>query len=128
MPEKDKSRSVCWQYALACILDVKPSRVPNFPKGKKDHQADSTRKWLKQKFKKGLVFIPINWFAESKRYHRYNSLGGPEGYSIMIYDTNKDTDTHAVIAKDGKYFFDPNDEVSHEDLTVPLGFFVIYDL
>jgi hypothetical protein len=128
MTERDKSRGVCWQYALACLLDIKPTKVPNFPKHKTGHQADATRKWLADKFNKGLVFVPINWFAESKKYHRYNERGGPSGYSILIFDTNKETDTHAIIAKDGKYYYDPNDDVDHNDLTVPLGFFLVYDL
>ena len=128
MSKKDKSRGVCWQYALACILDMNPSTVPNFPKSKKQHQFDSTRVWLKKKLNKGLVFIPINWFAESKLYHRYNERGGPSGYTILIYDCVDDGESHSIIAKDGLYYYDPNDEVDHMELSVPLGFFVIYDL
>lgn len=128
MPTRDKSRGVCWKYALACILDINPDKVPNFPKHKKAHQLDATRIWLKEKFNKGLVFVPINWFAEAKKYHRYNERGGPSGYTIMIYGCDKADDTHSVIAKDGKYYHDPNDEVDHADLTVPLGYCIIYDL
>ncbi len=129
MSDRDKSRSVCWQYALACILDIHPSKVPNFPKKKKSHQADSTRKWLKEKFNKGLVFVPINWFAESLQYHRLNERGGPSGYTILIYGCyGTETDTHSIIAKDGLYYYDPNDDVAHEELTQPLGFYIIYNL
>lgn len=128
MTNRDKIRGVCWQYALACLLDIHPTKVPNFPKGKNRHQFDSTRQWLKSKFNKGLVYIPINNFAEARRNHRYNCLGGPEGYSILNYGTNSVEETHAIIAKDGKYYFDPNDRVDHNTLTSPLGFFIIYDL
>lgn len=128
MTERDKSRSVCWKYAIACLLGVHPSKVPIFSKRKNGHQIDETRAWLKEKYNKSLVFIPINCFAEAEKYHRNNARGGPCGYSILAYSTTDPEVDHVVIAKDGKYYHDPNDGVAYQDLHTPLGYYIIYDL
>ena len=128
MTPRDKSRSLCWPYALACILSIHPSKVPVFSKRKQGHQIDETREWLKEKFNKSIVFVPINCFAEASKYHRNNERGGPSGYTILAYSTSDPDIDHVVIAKDGKYYYDPNDEVAYQDLQTPIGFYVIYDL
>ena len=87
-----------------------------------------TRKWLKKKFKKGIVYIPYNCFLETSKY-RDNPRGGPDGYSIMILSTVDDDITHAVIAKDGKFCHDPNDTPDRQgEFKVPVGFCIIYKL
>ena len=127
MSEKDMSKGICWKYAIACILGVNPSKIPNFVTDKSTDDVERTRTWLKKKYKKTIIWLPINLFLESECKDRENPRGGPDGYSIIIIDTIKDNTTHAAIAKDGRLFFNscdnPNTEFTH-----PVGFYIIYDL
>lgn len=127
MTPKDMTRGVCWQYALACMLEIKPSKIPNFVTPKSDIDIeDRTRAWLQKKHKKSIVYLPVNLFFESEDIGRYNSRGGPDGFSIMLIRTNDETVNHVVIAKDGKYHFNPCDN-AFTDFQHTLGFYVIYD-
>lgn len=123
MPESDQFKGVCWKYALACMLGVNPKKVPHLAFG---DMYGKTRKWLKEKHKKGIAYIPINQFMENAKL-KYNPHGGPDGYSIMMVETTTDNLNHVVIAKDGKFCFDPGD-IEKESITHPVGFFVLYDL
>ena len=123
MPEKDRTKGVCWRYALACILEVNPKKIPDFVHKHPEKYLLKTREWLDEKYGKGMVFIPINQFMETS--HRFNPSGGPLGHSIMIIDTKDEDENHAVIAFNGCLLFDPA-ENDHDFFTVPLGFFVIY--
>ena len=126
MTKKDMTRGLCWKYALACLLGISPKKIPNFVTNNNNNDdIGNTRKWLKKKFKKTLVYIPINQFMESSK-KRENPCGGPDGYSIMIISSTDNDIEHAVIAKDGKFFFDSCDS-DHNTFTHPTGFFVMYN-
>lgn len=127
MPKKDMLKGVCWKYALACMLEIPPKRVPNFVTPKCKDPDDQTRLWLKTKFNKGMVYIPINQFLEAEDSNRRNPRGGPSGYSIIIIDTNDEKVVHSAIALDGILCFDSCDS-DKDTFTTPLGFYVIYDL
>lgn len=127
MPKKVMTKGLCWKYALACILEVHPKGVPNFVTNKSKDDDDRTRAWLKRKFKKGLIYIPINEFLESRDHGRNNPRGGPEGYSIMVIETTDEKTDHVVIALNGIMCFNPCDN-DHDDFLHPVGFYVIYDL
>ena len=47
------TKDTCWPDCLACILEVSPSRVPDFVKLYKHEYMDCSRKWLEENFKKG---------------------------------------------------------------------------
>lgn len=126
MPERHQFKGLCWKYALACILNIHPKRVPDFMSDHIKDSMDRTRKWLKKKFNKGMVYVPFNCFLEQCD-DTDNPKGGPDGYSIMIVDTVEDDTTHAVIAKDGKFIHDPNPGVG-DKLKYPVGFCIVYDL
>lgn len=127
MSEKDMTKGICWKYALACMLNVKPSKVPSFLDEDSSNMEDRTRVWLQKKHKKSLVYLPINLFFESTDENRFNARGGPEGFSIMLLETTDENVNHVVIAKDGKYFFNPCDN-DFREFTTPLGFYIVYDL
>lgn len=87
---------------------------------------DATRKWLAQKWKKGLVFIPSKNFMESGLL-RNNESGGPLGYSIGLLSMVDDRANHAVICYDGKLYWDNGSERSQE-YDQMVGYYIVYDL
>jgi hypothetical protein len=128
MKKKDRTKGVCWKYALACVLGISPEKVPNFVKKNSKDDSGRTREWLKRKFNKSMVYVPIRCFMETST-EKNNPCGGPDGYSIMILSTNEEDVDHAVIAKDGKFFYDPNDEFGGESIFLhPTGYCIIYNL
>lgn len=128
MTPLDQTKGLCWKYAMACILNISPKKVPCFVSDDSVDDMNRTRKWLRNKFNKSIVYIPINCFFETS-VEKNNPCGGPDGYSIMILGTNEENVEHAVIAKDGRFFYDPNDYPGRETLfTCPIGFCVIYNL
>ena len=128
MPAKHQTKGLCWKYAIACVLGISPKRVPDLMRDDiKDGMAE-TRKWLKKRFNKGMVYVPYNCFLETNTA-RDNPLGGPDGYSIMILETVEEDITHAVVAKDGKFIHDPNQAPGREkDFKYPVGFCIFYPL
>lgn len=126
MSNEEATQGVCWKFALACMLGVKPKYVPHFVTDKSVDYMQDTRVWLAKKHKKGLVYIPINQFMETFGI-RQNPTGGPDGYSIMSLSTDDADTNHVVIAYDGKLFHDPC-ESDLNTFRVPLGYFVLYDL
>ena len=127
MPQKDMAKGLCWKYALACILEIHPSKVPNFVTDKSKDDNDRTRAWLRKKFNKSILYIPINAFYESEDSDRRNPMGGPEGYSILEIETEDENSNHVAIAKDGKFFFNScNNE--WKIFKHPIGFYIIHDL
>jgi hypothetical protein len=128
MPEKHQSKGLCWKYAIACVLGVNPKQVPDFMRDSIDDGMAATRKWLKKKYNKGMVYVPYNCFLETNT-SRDNPPGGPDGYSIMILETVEEGITHAVVAKDGKFIHDPNDFPGREkEFKHPVGFCIFYNL
>lgn len=129
VPKKHQNSDMCWRYALACLLEINPQKVPNFVTEKSIEDTDRTRKWLREKFKKSMVYLPINQFMEVDRRFRNNPLGGPDGYSILILSTTLgDAVEHAVIAKDGKFHYDPNPSSDMNEFKHPIGFCVVHNL
>ena len=126
VPRHHKKAGQCWRYALACILNMSPKKVPNFVRNNSKDDDDRTRKWLKT-HNKSMVYLPINLFMEVG-INRANPLGGPDGYSIMIITTTDPKEDHAVIAKDGKFCYDPNTASISEDFQHPIGFYLIHDV
>jgi hypothetical protein len=127
MPAKDMLKGICWKYAIACILEISPKKVPNFVTKKSMDDVERTRKWLIEKHKKSIVWMPMHLFLESACRNRENPRGGPDGYSIIIIDTVNDDSTHAAIAKDGKLCFNPCDN-EYTEFKHPIGFYIIHDL
>ena len=95
----------CWNDSLACLLEIPPKRVPNFLKLYKDAYMDETRKWLKENFNKGIIYIPARAFMECSK-SRYNPPIGPSGFSIVIFDMVDDRKRHAAIAFNGGVLWD----------------------
>jgi hypothetical protein len=127
MPEPDRYKGVCWKYALACMLEIKPSKVPHFVTPKRDNWPEDTRRWLEKYHKKGLVYVTANQFLETCEPY-FNPSGGPDGYSIIVLSSRiEEEENHAAIALDGKLFFDPC-ETDCNDLGYVIGYFVLYDL
>lgn len=128
MADADRTKGLCWKYALACILNISPKRVPNFVRADSPDDAGRTRKWLKKNFNKSMVYVPIHCFLETCT-ERDNPCNGPDGYSILILSTHDEGEQHAVIAKDGKFIHDPNDLEGRERLFKHIvGYCIIYDL
>lgn len=128
MPERDQTKGLCWKYALACILNIHPKKVPDLMADHIEDGMESTRKWLKKKFNKGIVYVPFHCFLETGD-ERENPRGGPDGYTIMVLDTTEEGMTHAVVAKDGKFIHDPNNIPGRQvEFTHPIGFCIIYNL
>jgi hypothetical protein len=128
MPPKHQTKGLCWKYALACILNVNPSKVPDLMRDDIEDGMAATRKWLQKKFNKGIVYVPLSCFLETGE-EKENPCGGPDGYTIMVLKTTEEDVEHAVIAKDGKFCHDPNDVPHRErEFTHLAGFCIIYDL
>ena len=116
----------CWNDSLACLLEIPPKKVPNFLKLYKDAYMDETRKWLKENFNKGIVYIPARAFMECAK-SRYNPPIGPSGYSIVIFDMVDDRKRHAAIAFNGGVLWD-NGSSREDEYNSIAGYYVIYDL
>ena len=116
----------CWTDSLACILEVRPDKVPKFVKVYKNQYMDFTRKWLKEKFRKGIVYVPAKAFMETSGI-RLNGPIGPEGYSIGHLSMVDDKSNHAVVCFNGGVYYD-NASSREEEYGTMMGFFVIYDL
>jgi len=108
------------------MLEVKPSKVPDFVKLYKNQYMDRTRQWLKDNFNKGLAYIPANQFMETCDL-RFNPPIGPSGYSIGYMSMLSGKDHHALICFNGGVLWDNGDE-RHDEYEVLKGYFVIYDL
>ena len=120
------TQDTCWTDCLACILEVKPERVPKFVKLYGNKYMDVTRVWLKENFRKGLVYVPARCFMETSGI-RQNGPIGPEGYSIAHLSMVDDRSRHVAIAFNGGILYDNGDSREEEYGTI-LGFFVMYDL
>lgn len=87
---------------------------------------NKTRDWLKGKFKKGLVYIPVRHFMETGKL-RFNAPMGPSGFSIGYMDMVDGEASHAVVCFNGGVLWDNGDDRSDEYHTIQ-GYFIIYDL
>lgn len=120
------TKDTCWTDCLACMLEIKPSKVPKFVKLYGNKYMDVTRDWLKENFGKGLVYIPARAFMETGCI-RQNSPIGPPGYSMAHLSMVDDRSRHVAIAFNGGILYDNGDSREAEYDTI-LGYFVIYDL
>lgn len=121
-----ETKDTCWTDCLACLLEVKPSKVPKFVKLYGNKYMDMTRLWLKENFRKGLVYIPARAFMETGVI-RQNSPIGPTGYSIGHLSMVDNTSTHVVICYNGGVLWDNGEDRSEEYGSIQ-GYFVIYEL
>jgi len=87
---------------------------------------EETRKWLKENFGKGLVYIPARAFMECAK-SRFNPPVGPSGYSIVIFDMVDYRKSHAAIAFNGGVLWD-NGKSREDEYNNIAGYYVIYDL
>lgn len=121
------TEDTCWKDCLACLLEIDPKKVPDFVKLYKDDYMNQTRKWLKKKFDKGLLYIPSRNFMETGEL-KFNESIGPSGYSIAYLTIlNRDDASHVIICKDGAMDWD-NGDGCNDEYDVLLGYFVVYDL
>ena len=120
------TQDTCWTDCLACILEVKPERVPKFVKLYKNAYMNVTRDWLKDNFNRGLVYIPARAFMETSGI-RQNPPMGPSGYSIAHLSMVNDRSRHVAVAFNGGILWDNGDSREEEYGTI-LGYFVMYDL
>lgn len=116
----------CWKDSIACILEINPRYVPDFVKLYKGQYLDETRKWLAEKYGKGLVYIPSKNFMETGET-RNNPPVGPSGFSIGLLSMVDDTAYHALICFNGGVIWDNGDDRSQE-YNIIMGYYVIYDL
>lgn len=121
-----EAKGTCWRDAIACILEVHPKKVPHFVKEYGDNYMDVTRLWLRENFKKGLVYIPSREFMETNKI-RNNGPIGPEGYSIGLLNMVSAGSNHVVICYNGGVIWDNGDD-RHSEYDALGGYFVIYDL
>ncbi len=120
------TKDTCWTDCLACLLEVKPEKVPKFVKLYKNKYMDFTRDWLKVNFNKGLVYIPSRQFMETGGL-RNNPPMGPSGYSIAHLSMVDDRAMHVAVAFNGGIIFDNGNSREDEYGTIE-GYFVLYDL
>lgn len=120
------TKDTCWTDCLACILEVKPEKVPKFVKLYGNKYMDVTRMWLKENFGKGLVYVPARCFMETGGI-RQNGPIGPEGYSIAHLSMVDDRSMHVAVAFNGGIIYDNGDNRAEEYGTIQ-GYFVLYDL
>src|SRR5258708_6764173 len=106
------TKDTCWRDCLACILEINPKRVPNFVKVYGSKYMDFTRDWLKDNFKKGLVYIPARCFMATSAM-RDNPPMGPSGYSIAHLSMVEQESMHVSIAYEGGIVYDNGE--SRED-------------
>ena len=120
------TKDTCWPDCLACILEVRPEKVPNFVKLYGHDYMNYTRLWLEENFKKGLVYIPAGMFMETARM-RNNPPMGPSGHSIAHLAMVTPLAMHVAIAFNGGVIWDNGDSREMEYRHIE-GYFVIYDL
>jgi len=120
------TRDTCWTDCLACMLEIKPERVPKFVRLYGAKYMDVTRDWLKENFHKGLVYVPAKAFMETCGI-RQNPPMGPTGYSIGHLSMVDDKSMHVVVCFNGGVLWDNGDSREEEYGTMQ-GFFVMYDL
>jgi hypothetical protein len=108
------------------MLEIKPERVPKFVRLYKGNYMEFTRKWLKENFHKGLVYVPAKAFMETAGI-RQNPPMGPTGYSIGHLSMVDDKSMHVVVCFNGGVLWDNGDSREEEYGTMQ-GFFVMYDL
>ncbi len=121
------TKDTCWKDSLACLLEIEPKYVPDFVKKYGDSYMDETRRWLKEKFNLGMVYVPSNQFMETGPL-RQNGPIGPEGYSLAYVTMEGDQElAHAVVCFNGGVFYDNGDD-RHEEYNHIDGYYVLYDL
>ena len=120
------TKDTCWTDCLACILEIKPDRIPKFVKLYGGNYMNMTRDWLKDNFGKGLVYVPARSFMETGGI-RQNPPIGPTGYSIAHLSMVDDRSMHVAVAFNGGILYDNGDSREAEYDTIQ-GFFVMYDL
>ena len=120
------TKDTCWPDCIAGILEINPKKVPNFVKLYGNAYMNATRDWLKDNFKKGLVYVPARAFMETSGL-RQNPPIGPTGFSIALLSMVDDRARHVAIAFNGGILYDNGDSREAEYDTI-LGFFVMYDL
>lgn len=116
----------CWNDCLSCMLEVSPKKVPNFVKLYGNKYMDETRKWLAEKYQKGIVYIPARAFMETCII-RQNPPIGPAGYSIAHLSMVDPRAMHVAIAYNGGIIWDNGDSREAEYDKIE-GFFILYDL
>ena len=121
-----ETTDTCWPDCIACLLEVKPERVPNFVKLYRGKYMDMTRLWLKENFRKGLVYIPARAFMETGVLRQNNPIG-PEGYSMGHMTMVDGRAMHVVICYNGGVLYDNGEDRSAEYGQIE-GYFVIYDI
>lgn len=126
-PFTTNTKDTCWKDSLACLLELEPRRVPDFVKLYGDSYMDKTREWLKEKWDKGLIYVPANAFMETGTKMRQNGPIGPEGFSIGYMNMVDDSNAHAVVCFNGGVFWDNGDNRAMEYSHIS-GYYVIYDL
>jgi hypothetical protein len=122
-----KTKDTCWRDCLACLLEIKPGRVPDFVKLYGDSYMEETRKWLKEEWNRGLVYIPVNAFMETGTKIRQNGPIGPDGFSIGYMNMVEEDIAHAVVCFNGGVCWDNGQNRAMEYSHIS-GYFVIYDL
>lgn len=113
----------CWRTALANFLQVSPKKIPHFIKKFDTTWIQETRKWLKKKHKKSIIYVP----ADIVEFHDWNgkSSSYPMGRCIVIVGfNNNDRATHALLINNGKLL--QKHPIQKYDKV--LGYFFIYDL
>ena len=121
-----KTEDTCWTDCLACMLEIKPSKVPKFVKLYKNSYMDKTRQWLAENFGKGIVYTPARAFMETGGL-RQNPPIGPAGHSIALLGMVDPRATHVVIAFNGGVLYD-NNESREDEYGQITGYFTLYDL
>ncbi len=120
------TKDTCWRDTLACLLEIDPRYVPDFVKKYGDSYLDETRKWLRERYNKGLIYVPVNAFMETGKV-RQNGPIGPDGYSIAYVDMIDEKLAHAVVCFNGGVFWDNGDNRNEEYKHIE-GYYIIYDL
>ena len=119
----------CFSYAIAHVLKMHPSKVPDFAYGDDSNFAANAHDWLALRGK-GMVFVPNREFYEIENGDgvAYNRKGFPSGEAIACVQTIEggEDEYHAVYIRDGVLMLHPNSS----DLTITkiIGYFVVYDL
>lgn len=126
-----KTKDTCWKDSIACILEIPPKGVPDFVRLYGDSYMDETRKWLRDNYGLGMVYVPANEFMETGKL-RQNGPIGPEGFSIAYMtmkgeDEREDGLAHAVVCFNGGVFWDNGDD-RHGEYDHIDGYYVIYEL
>lgn len=120
------TKDTCWPDCLACILEVRPEKVPNFVKLYGHEYMNYTREWLRENFGKGIVYVPAGMFMETARM-RNNPPIGPMGYSIVHLAMVNPSAMHVAVGFNGGILWDNGDSREFEYKHIE-GYFVIYDL